>query len=354
MNAARRSLKRRDWPRGLREPRPGYFTWEHPTTGQTLVIGRVSLATAKHEAIAANAYVAEHRPTLVDKLAGSGRTIGDLIDRMPAAEAANTAKSWRSLDKTIRAALGSRAAASLTVRDCAELLQPIIDAGKSRSAQAVRSRLAAICKKGMALGWMTENPALVTEDPRVVVKRGRLTLEQFRAIYEQAPNVAEWLQRAMALALVTGADRSTIAGMTRAAISAEALTYQRGKTGVTVEVPLRLRLDAMGWTLRDLVHQRTGVVSAYLVHHVAVWGNAPAGSRVHPDRISHAFTEARRLAKIPDDGAPTFHELRSLSKRLYEQQGGVDTKALLGHKTERMAELYANPRGAEPIRVRVA
>jgi integrase len=102
-----------------------------------------------------------------------------------------------------------------------------------------------------------------------------------------------------------------------------------------------------------LVAVRTGVLSKYLVHHVNVWGNAPVGSKVHPDRISHAFTEARKLAGIPDEGAPTFHELRSLAKRLYTTQGNVDTKALLGHADERTAAIYADPRGVEPIRVRV-
>jgi hypothetical protein len=44
---------------------------------------------------------------------------------------------------------------------------------------------------------------------------------------------------------------------------------------------------------------------------------------------------------------------RSLAKRLYKEQGNVDTKALLGHLTERMSELYADPRGAEAIRVKL-
>lgn len=150
MSPARRSLKRRDWPRGLREPRPGYYTWDHPD-GRCLVIGRVPLAVARNEAMAANQHVLAARPGLLERLAGSS---------------------------------------------------------------------------------------------------------------------------------------------------------------------------------------------------------------IHPDRISHAFTEARRLAKVPDvlpDGklAPTFHEIRSLAKRLYDEQGNVDTKALLGHKTERMATMYANPRGSEAVRVRV-
>lgn len=46
-------------------------------------------------------------------------------------------------------------------------------------------------------------------------------------------------------------------------------------------------------------------------------------------------------------------KIRSLAKRLYEQQGNVDTKALLGHATQRMADMYADPRGIEAIKVRV-
>jgi len=50
---------------------------------------------------------------------------------------------------------------------------------------------------------------------------------------------------------------------------------------------------------------------------------------------------------------PTFHELRSLSKRVYMEQGGVDTKALRGHSTQESAALYGNARGAEFQRVKI-
>jgi hypothetical protein len=46
--------------------------------------------------------------------------------------------------------------------------------------------------------------------------------------------------------------------------------------------------------------------------------------------------------------------MRSLSKRLYMEQGNVDTKALLGHMTDAIADLYANSRGLEPVRVRIS
>jgi hypothetical protein len=352
MSPARRSIKRRDWPRGLRERRPGYFSWVHPD-GREFPIGRVPLAVAKNEALAANQHVAAQQPGLVDRLSGSANTIAALLERMPVPEVKNTAKTMRSLDKIIKAALGAKLCAGLTVADCAELVEGLADEGKARTAEAVRSRLIAVCRRGMALGWMESDVASITERPKVVVQRGRLTLETFQAIYAEAAGVAEWLPHAMQLALVTGADRVTLAKLKRSAAADGFLTLTRPKTGVTVEIPLALRLECVGWMLADLVKHRTGVVSSYLVHHVNPWGNAPAGSRVHEDTISRAFTEARKRAKLPDEGAPTFHEIRSLCKRLYTAQGNVDTKALLGHKTERMSDLYADPRGAEPIRVRV-
>lgn len=350
---ARRSIKKRDWPRGLYEPRPGYFTWRHPGTGETLAIGRVPLAVARNEALAANRLVAEQRPNLVERLMGHDKTVNDLLADMPVHEKANTAKSARSLDRKIAAALGTRACGTLTVRDVAEMVQAEIDAGRARQAQALRSRMVAVCRRGVAKGWMRSNPAEVTEAASVKTRRGRLTLETFMATYEQAPAVAPWLQRAMRWALVTGADRSTVAAMTRDMVHGDRLVFRRGKTDIHIAVPLVLRMECVGWSLAELVAEDTGVPSAHFLHHVKAYGNAPAGSPVFQDRISKAFTAARKLAGLPDDGAPTFHEIRSLCKRLYDAQGNVDTKALLGHQTDRMAAVYADPRGVEPVAIRV-
>lgn len=351
--AARRNAARRGWPRGLYEPRPGYFVWRHPTTGETLPIGRIPLASAKAEAVAANLHVEGMRPSLVERVSGSTQTIADLLGKMPPAVAANTLKSRRSLDKAITEALGAKRCSDLTVADCAGLLEAVEESGRARLAQALRSRLLAVCKRGMQLGWMDSNPVDPTRQAAPQVKRGRLTLESYRAIRAQADAVAEWLGLAMDLALCTGADRVTVATLSRADIDGDWLQYQRSKTGIKLRVPLSLELRAAGLVLSDLVRSRTGVVSRLLVHHVKPWGNAPVGSKVHPDRISHLFTEARKLAGIPDEGAPTFHEIRSLAKRLYEAQGNVDTQWLLGHQDRRTAKLYADPRGAEAVVVKV-
>jgi hypothetical protein len=309
----------------------------------------------------ANAHILASKPSLLDRLTGQTNTVAALLDKMPPSDVPNTAKSLRSIDKIIAAALGKVQCLELTVARCSELIEGIADEGKNRSAQAVRSRLIAVCQRGQQLGWMDSNPAEVTAKPKTEVKRGRLTLDTFNAIYAKAPEVNEWLAHAMRLALVTGQDRSTVATMTRSMVQTidgqRVLVVQRSKTAKKnkpVAIPLRLRLDALGWTLEDVLAHRTGVVSPYYLHHVSPHGNAPPGSAVFVDRISKAFTEARVLAGLPDEGAVTFHELRSLAKRLYEKQGGVDTKALLGHASEKTAALYQDARGVEAVVVKVA
>lgn len=353
MNAARRNAKRRDWPRGLYESKPGYYVFRSKTKG-TLAIGYVPLSQAKAEANAANAFEAEAAPKLVEKLSGANHTMADILDNMKDKPSApNTIRSRKSQDSIIRVALGSKLCGELTVAHCADMLEKIEDDGKGRSAEAVRGRLIAVCRRGMRLGWMDSNPAEATDTPHVVVKRGRLTMESFRAIYEAAPNVSTWLQRAMMIGLVLGADRLTISQLQRSNVAGGFLTYQRQKTKRVIEVPLGLRMEAVGVSLDDLVSQRGNVLSKHLVHHTHAQGKAKVGAPIHPDTLSQAFTDARKLAGIPDEAAPTFHELRSLCKREYQRQGGVDTKALLGHAGERIADLYADPRGAEPIRVKV-
>jgi hypothetical protein len=319
-----------------------------------MAIGKVPLAVARNEALAANQFVADQKPSLVDRLAGGTRmTLAELLEKMPQSSNANTAKTMRTLDKRIKVALGSINCDELDTRRCADLVEDAEREGKQRTAQALRSRLKALCDRGMQLGAMTYNPADPTRKPEVIVQRQRLTLEQFKAIYAVAPQVSEWLQQAMMIALVTGADRATIASMPRACVKDGHMLIKRVKTGVMVAIPLALRLDVVGVSVGDVSTVRTGVLSPFLLHHVTRWGNAPTGSSIHPDRISRAFTDARKLAGIPDDRAPTFHEIRSLCKRLYKAQGGVDTKDLLGHLDEKSAALYADPRGAEPIMVKV-
>lgn len=358
MNAARRSILRRDWPRGLNERRPGYYTWVHPLTGKEMVIGRVPYAVARNEAMQANSYVDSLKPSLLDRLTGSANTVAAAMAKMDTHANANTAKSARSLDKAITAALGNHPLHTLTVKDCADFIEAAAEK-TPRSAQALRSRLMAICARAISLGWMDTNPAAMTRNPQARVKRERLTWEEFQAIYEAAPRVNEWLQHAMALAIVTGQDRSTIANMQRAHIADGCLTVWRQKTRETnqpVAIPLALRLDIFGVSLAELASRKTGVISKHLLHHVKPHRFAQPGAPVSLNTISKAFAKARDMALPgPWNGKPpSFHEQRALSLHLYEEQGGVETGVLFGWKKgSKMGEKYADRRGKEALRVRL-
>lgn len=357
--AARPRIKRRaNWPANLHEPRPGYYTFRDPRDGSTHVIGRVPLAQAIFEVHQANAKVAasSQKVALADRINVSTETVDELLAKMPTEGFKKSSLySHRTIDKKISAVLGKIRCADLTTKPIADLIEGIHKEGKHRMSQMVRSRLVKICKRGIALGWMTSNPAEVTENPKAKVRRGRLTMESFNAILAKAPEIQPWLENAMLLALVSGQDRSTVARWTRSMISGDTSIVQRGKTGVKIAIPLDLRMDAVGLSLRDVIAKckASGVVSQYLIHHIRNGAKVKRGDPVSIGAVSVAFANARRLAGIPEAAAPTFHEIRSLSKRTYEEEGRVDTKALLGHLTDEAANLYADPRGVAPIKVSI-
>ncbi len=357
MAARPRIRKRANWPAHLREPRPGYYTWVHPITGKSFVLGRIPLVQAIFEAHEANASIESQTVAkkLAERVTLGAETVADLIPKLSTEGIAHsTILTRRSLEKRITAAFGTVKCAEVTTRHVADLIEAIEKEGKNRTAQAMRSHLTKLFTKGMALGWMDKNPAAVTEAVKVKTARQRLTLDQFQAIRAKAKDVADWLENAMLLALITGQDRSTIVAWERATIGKDVVIASRSKTGVKIAIPLDIRLGAIDLSLRDVLARcrGTGVVSRYLVHHIKQWRGVKRGDPVHYDTLSNKFAEARTLAGIKGKNPPTFHEIRSLTKRLYEAEGRVDTKALLGHKTQKMADLYADARGVEPVKVR--
>lgn len=358
MAARPRIRKRAHFPPNLHEPRPGYFVWRDPRDGKTHVLGRVSVAEAIHQAHEANLVVARGaaRRSLADRVESGQKTMADLLDKMSTEGLKKTTlDARRQYDKVIRDALGTVECASLETTHISDMLEGLKDRGVMRMAQAVRSRVMAVCAKGAALGWMKTNPAAITERVKVKVKRQRLSLEQFQAIRARAGEVAPWLENAMLLALVSGQDRSTVAAWERNWTKGDVAIARRSKTEKSIAIPLALRMDAIGMTLGDVIAQckGTGILTQYLLHHTRPIGTAKRGDPVHLRTITLAFRDARNLAGISGKGAPSFHEIRSLAKRLYMEQGGVDTVALLGHASDEMANLYADSRDSAPIQVKI-
>jgi hypothetical protein len=166
-----------------------------------------------------------------------------------------------------------------------------------------------------------------------------------------------WLPKAMALALVSGQRRENVVPARHAEFHADGWHVDQGKTGAKIVIPLELRLNEFGMSLAEVqkLCRGTRVLSPYLIHQTEYHGKSKPGGRLRLRRVTDVFSEEIAALGIDwgDKTPPTFHEIRSLAKRMYDKQGGVDTKVLLGHKAESSAELYKDSRGAEWIRVRI-
>ena len=222
-------------------------------------------------------------------------------------------------------------------------------------AQAMRSFLRDLFAAALSKGWVATNPVNATKVVDAEVRRSRLTLDDFRAIHAVAlKDFSPWLARAMELALVTGQRREDVIGMGPGHVRDGRLWLVQGKTKTKISIPLGLRLDAVGWSIDDVVGRCRDVsLDKHLVHHSKPVAQTKPGDPVRPATLTRTFAAARDQAGIKSEkGAtpPSFHEIRSLAARLYSAQG-VDVQALLGHKSAEMTARYRDSRGAEWIEV---
>lgn len=154
---------------------------------------------------------------------------------------------------------------------------------------------------------------------------------------------------AMLLALVTGQRLGDISKMKFSDVWDDHLHIVQEKTGSKIAIPLSLRLNAINWSLRDVIARcRDYAVSPYLVHFFRATSQAERDAQVKPNTLTMNFSKARDKAEIDwREGTPaTFHEQRSLSERLYKEQG-IDTKKLLGHKSQQQTDRYNDDRGKD-------
>lgn len=354
MAPRKRSDKRRDFPRNLYED-DGYYSYRNPKTGEHFGLGR-DKRYAFGEAIKANAHLAgeKERPSLVERLTGpETRTWAAWCDEFEKIlgereTKPNTRRTRKSQLKRLRKAFeGSRPAASIETIDVSKVLSAIKAEGKARTAQAFRSFLLDCFDRMIANGWRKDNPATVTDEVSVKVKRARLPFSAFMKLYETTST--KWLRNAMALAIVSGQAREDCRDAMFADIHDGAWWNERGKTGVRIQLPLELRLNCFGMSLEDVVKQcrSTGVLSKHLIHQTQRAKGARLGKAMHVDKITRVFTAELATLRLDWGGkkAPTFHEIRSLSGRLYKEQGNVNPQELYGHKDPRTTEIYTDGRG---------
>lgn len=341
-----------------------YWRYKHPVTGKFHALG-----TNEAEAIAiateANTRLAEQRTRQIlaisDRIAtskGKVITTSTWLDRYQAIQddrlksgdiRLNTYKQKAKPVSLLRERAGMKLISAVDVRDIAQLLDEYIAAGQPRMAQVVRSVLIDVFKEAQHYGEVPPgyNPALATKQPRRKITRQRLSLEEWQKIFDIADATHRYMGNAMLLALVTGQRLGDISRMKFSDIWDDHLHVIQEKTGSKIAIPLSLRLNAISWSVRDVVARcRDYAVSPYLVHFFRSTSQAERGAQVKSNTLTMNFSKARDLAGIDwGEGSPaTFHEQRSLSERLYKEQG-LDTQKLLGHKTQQQTDRYHDDRG---------
>lgn len=360
-----------------------YYRYKHPRTGRFTGMGSdkaaaVEAAKAINAAILAD--VANDRLARIIAAKPAGPTLGAIIlkhlehcEKLAAKGklAANTIKTKRSIGNAINRAKGRMPIAEFGVRDAVDIIDAYLEADppKERMAQAVRSEGIEIFKTAISLGAVNDNPFAKTRGLNVDVQRARLVLDTYRHIHAAGADLDPWVRCSIELGIVTAQRREDLAAIefrpradATAWVESGVLYVIQQKTGNRVAIPLSLRLEVVDLELGEVLARcRDNIVSRYAIHHTRNFGTCKPGDPVWIDTITKNFAKARDLAASRSNEPlwdasktpPTLHELRSLSERLYNEQGNVDTQLLLGHKDPRSTAIYKDTRGAEWSRVQV-
>lgn len=341
-----------------------YWRYKHPITGKFHSLG-TDEAEATAIAIEANKRLAEQQTrqimAITDRIStSSGKSISTNTwlerywkiqqERLKSGDIKeNTIKQKAKPVSLLKERVGMKLISAVNVRDVAQILDEYLAEGQPRMAQVIRSVLIDVFKEAQHAGEVPPgyNPALATKQPRRKITRQRLTLEEWQKIFDIADENHKYMGNAMLLAIVTGQRLGDISRMKFSDIWDDHLHVEQEKTGSKIAIPLALRCNAINWSLRDVISRcRDYAVSPYLVHFFRTTSQAERGAQVKPRTLTMNFSKARDSADIDwRQGTPaTFHEQRSLSERLYKAQG-INTKDLLGHKTQQQTDRYHDDRG---------
>ncbi|MGR7274652.1 site-specific integrase [Klebsiella aerogenes] len=354
------------YPLFSRKTKKVYWRYKHPVTGKFHGLGTDEIeATAI--AIEANKRLAEQNTrqilALSDKIATSkGKAITAITwldrywkiqeERLATGDIkTNTYKQKAKPVALLKERVGMKLISAVDVRDIAQILDEYISEGQPRMAQVIRSVLIDVFKEAQHAGEVPpgHNPALATKQPRRRITRQRLNLDEWQKIFDIADANHKYMGNAMLLALVTGQRLGDISRMKFTDVWDDHLHIEQEKTGSKIAIPLALRCDAINWSLREVIARcRDYAVSPYLVHFLHSTSQAERGSQVKARTLTMNFSKARDKANIDwGSGTPaTFHEQRSLSERLYKAQG-INTKELLGHKSQQQTDRYHDDRGKD-------
>ena len=288
----------------------------------------------------------------------STRTLGEWLDvheeqLLQRGYKAQTIKNRKANLTHVRRLWGGRPIAAIRPHEIATALRTF-PAARSSTAQRVLAEVRDAFTEAVANGWVDTNPAAHVKPPKHRVIRARLTAatwQAMRTLSQASPQ--RWVESMLLLALVTGQRRADLAAMRFDDIVTDEHGQQHlrieqqkeaGKGyGARVEIPLALRLDAIGMTLADVVEhcRQSGAPGPTLLRKAG-------GGAIEQSSLSARFHEHIVAVLGPHAHAlhewPSLHEVRSLSARLYRAEG-VDVQTLLGHKDAEVTAIYVDDRG---------
>lgn len=254
----------------------------------------------------------------------------------------HTIQNKEALIKFLSQKLGAMDIKKISTFDLAEVVNHYIKRGTNSAAKSMYYLLKEIFREAYFNGWVKIDPTIPLKCPRTPVKRSRLTFDEFEKILNHAKKSRkQYIYQALILALVTGQRRSDIVSIKRSDIQDKYLFIEQYKTGAKIALPLDLYCEKINVTLEHVINNIcTG--KKYLIEE--------NNKQVKLFELTQSFAQFRDIVFFESDywdGAPpSFHEIRSLSERLYRHQG-VDTMILLGHKTQQMTDKYNDSRGRE-------
>lgn len=240
-----------------------------------------------------------------------------------------------------------------------DLINIYVSSGKTSQAKAMHSLLSDMFNECILTGYIEYNPCWPLKYPPQRVKRARLLLDEFRKLYSYSLNYDSdgFMHKLLILSLVTAQRPGDIIEM-----GANRRDYhikdgylfihqQKGrqcvfvdgdkkliKCGSKIAIPLSLRLNEFDISVQDAINFCDG--KEYFIEY--------NNKKLSYSRVNRAFRALRDKVFDKtywgDYAAPSFFEIRSLSERLYREQG-VNTQILLGHKYRTTTDSYNDLRG---------
>ncbi|NIG12906.1 tyrosine-type recombinase/integrase [Pantoea sp. Al-1710] len=343
--ARRRSTVNRDLPPNLYVRNQGYYSYKDPRSGKEYGLGR-DKRSAITQAIEANLELYQDlaQPVkLLDRMNEVKKyTLNNWLesyekelDRRKLAS--KTMESYTRFLKTIKERMGAFAIEDIDTKVLADFLAPWRDDGKATMHNRIRNFLKDVFSTAIAHGVLKVNPIEYIKTERVTVVRERLSLDEFKLICDNTPDLYPWAKPCFELALLTGQRIGDIQAMKWEDIRNNKIYVIQQKTGSKVAIDTAHGLKAIDKTIKQVLKELEQFKDegGFVI--------PVSGGR---DKLSRAFLKSRESSKLKWEGtAPSFHEIRSLSARLYkEENDGEFSQRLLGHKNSAMTDKYTDTR----------